>query len=107
MRAELFRLSGCCTCGRDCDEACVLTARLNIVALRKASVGRVRAALGDGRLNTTLNIDIHGLWVSACSSMFVLPLSITLFVVGLPNAYPQKVKSRGASLNHGGYLGGS
>lgn len=50
LLAELFRLSGCCTFGRF-DEAWVLTALLNMVALRKARVGRVRATFGVGRQN--------------------------------------------------------
>ena len=48
LLAELFRFNGCCTFGRF-DEACVLSARLSIVASKKASVGLVKATLGEGK----------------------------------------------------------
>ena len=59
LLAELFRFSGCCTLDRF-DEACVLTALPSMVAWRKASVGLVKATLGEGKQQATWSNDIRG-----------------------------------------------
>ncbi len=99
--AELFRLSGCCTFGRF-DEACVLIALLNMVALRKASVGRARATFKDGKQVARGRADIHksrvevSCYCTCCGRLLIRHASkqsrsrkkVTIYLTGTnPNEY--------------------